>query len=106
MGASRRIALQGSTRGLLSSLLLFFLFYTNTSGIAAEPAGSVVATCRDPIARVVSIQGQVQIQALGASEWRTIARLDTPLCNGDKVRTGPQSRSALFIQPESFVRID
>ena len=33
-------------------------------------------------------------------------RLDTPLCAGDRLRTGAFSRAALFLQPETLVRVD
>jgi len=105
MGSFGSVALQGSIRGLFPHLLLFFLFYTNTSGSSAEAADGAAA-CRNPVARVVSIQGAVEMQAAGQANWSPITRLDTVLCDGDKLRTGPLGRSALFVQPESLVRVD
>src|SRR6185295_2300543 len=42
----------------------------------------------------------------GSNGWTRVAKLDTSICDGDRVRTGPQSRAALFIQPETLVRVD
>ena len=99
------IALQGSSRGLLSPLLLFFLVYTTISGIPAQAADGQTA-CRSSFARVVSIQGTVEVLRSGSNEWARVAQLDTSVCPGDRLRTGPQSRAALFVQPETLVRVD
>jgi tetratricopeptide (TPR) repeat protein len=104
MGKVGRIALQGTSWGFLSPLLLSFLSYTTTSGISA--AADDPPVCGHPIARVVSIQGSVEVQRTGQTGWSAVSRLDTPLCDGDKLRTAKLSRSALFVQPESLVRVD
>ncbi len=106
MGKVARIALQGVYRRLSSGLPLFFLVFTTMSGSPAIAADDSVA-CRSPIARVVSIQGTIEVRRSGsAAAWATISWLDTTLCPGDRLRTGAQSRAALFVQPETLVRID
>ena len=100
-----KIALQGSSRGLLSPLLLFLVVHTTISGIPAQAADAETA-CRSPFARVVSIQGSVEVLRSGTNAWMRVARLDTSICPGDRLRTGPQSRAALFVQPETLVRVD
>ena len=100
----RWIALQGNSRGLLPTLLLF-VFLITISGTPAQAADEQAA-CRSPFARIVSIQGTIELQRAGQSEWSRVPRLDTPLCEGDKLRTGARSRAALFIQPETLVRVD
>ena len=105
MGKVGGIALQGSFWGLTPPLLLSFLFYTMTSGLPAYAADGPAA-CRPTIARVVSVQGPVEVQRSGQAGWSAVIRLDTPLCDGDRLHTGPQSRAALFMQPETLVRVD
>ena len=100
----RWIGLQGSSRGLLPPLLLF-VFLITTSGIPAL-AADVPAACGFPVARIVSIQGSIQVLRAYQNNWSRITRLDTALCEGDKLRTGASSRAALFIQPETLVRVD
>lgn len=68
--------------------------------VAAEPAQCT------PVARVVSIQGTVQIWRAGQSGWSYIRKLDTALCQGDLLHTDPGSRAALLISPETLVRLD
>src|SRR5256885_15094611 len=97
------IVLQGNSRGLSSPLLLFW-FYITISGVPAQAADAETA-CRSPFARVVSIQGTVEVLRSGGGNSK-VARLDTPICPGDRVRTGPQSRAALFVQPETLLRVD
>ncbi len=99
------VALQGSSRGLWSPLLLFFLFYTTISGIPAQAADDQAA-CRSSFARVVSIQGTIEVLRSGGTNWARVAQLDTSVCPGDRLRSGPQSRAALFVQPETLVRVD
>ena len=99
----RWIALQGSSRGFLPPLLL--LFFLITSGIPAL-AADVSAACSPSVARVVSIQGSIELLRAHQNDWSRVTRLDTPLCEGDRLRTGALSRAALFIQPETLVRVD
>ncbi|HKQ24245.1 MAG TPA: FecR domain-containing protein [Burkholderiales bacterium] len=103
MQRSRWIALQGSSRGSLPPLLL--VCFITTSGIPAH-AADVSAACSSPVARVVSIQGSIEVLRARQNDWSRVTRLDTPLCEGDRLRTGVRSRAALFIQPETLVRVD
>src|SRR6266404_3870145 len=99
----RWIALQGSSRGFLPPLLLFY--FITRSGIPAF-AADVSAACSSPVARVVSIQGSIELLRARQNDWSKVTRLDTPLCEGDRLRAGALSRAALFIQPETLVRVD
>ena len=104
MPRCRWIALQGSSRGLLPPLLLFVSLIT-TSGIPAL-AADVSAACSSSFARIVSIQGTIELLRARQNDWSKVTRLDTPLCEGDRLRTAALSRAALFIQPETLVRVD
>jgi hypothetical protein len=99
----RWIALQGSSRGFLAPLLLAFLI--TTSGIPAHAADDPAA-CSPPVARIVSIQGSIDVLRARQNDWSRVTRLDTPLCEGDRLRTGALSRAALFVQPETLLRVD
>jgi tetratricopeptide (TPR) repeat protein len=81
----------------LSTLVLL----TPTPTLPADaPQGCV------PVARIVSIQGSVQIQRSGQSAWSVVRKLDTVVCQGDVLHAGPRSRAALLIDPETLVRLD
>lgn len=65
-----------------------------------------VPACSPAVGRVVSRQGSVEIRRAGLAEWFRVERLDTAICDGDAVRTGPRSRAALWLQPENLIRLD
>ena len=46
------------------------------------------------------------MQRAGSTTWVRVRRLDTAICAGDRLRTDALSRSLLFVQPESYVRVD
>lgn len=69
-------------------------------------AQDAIPSCSAPIGRLVSIQGTVELQRAGSPDWLPITRLDTALCAGDRLRTDALSRAALFVQPETLVRVD
>jgi tetratricopeptide (TPR) repeat protein len=52
------------------------------------------------------LQGDVELQRAGRADWTPVTRLDTPLCAGDRLQAKALSRAALFIQPETILRVD
>ena len=86
-----------------SAMLASFAIMLLSLGVA--PPARAQDTCSPAIARIVSVQGSVQVQRAGQPQW-VPARLDTPLCAGDRVQTGVRSRAALVISPETLVRLD
>jgi len=83
----------------LAPSLLPLLAPVSTS--AAEPPVGCVQ-----VARIVSVQGSLQILRSGQSTWSVVRKLDTALCQGDLLHAGPRSRAALLIAPETLVRLD
>ncbi len=65
---------------------------------AAEP-------CEPALARLVSLQGLVEVQRAAAPAWAP-GRLDDRLCLGDSVRVGAYGRAALALANDSVLRID
>jgi Tfp pilus assembly protein PilF len=62
--------------------------------------------CAPAVARLVSLQGQVEIQRAASTAWVAVRRLGAELCAGDRLRTDALSRAALYLQPETVVRLD
>jgi Tfp pilus assembly protein PilF len=78
-----------------------FAWVVPEHGHAAErPEGCV------QVARIVSMQGTLQIRRSGQQAWATVRKLDTALCQDDLLHAGPRSRAALLIGPETLVRLD
>ena len=79
------------------SVTLFFL------GLFA--AASVHAECTDPVAHVVSIQGQVDFSAAGRTEWHP-AQVGQGLCAGELVTVRRASRAAVQFEGDVLTRLD
>ncbi|MFO7684851.1 MAG: FecR domain-containing protein, partial [Desulfobacterales bacterium] len=72
---------------------------------AALPDLSIAAVCEQPVATMVSVQGTVESQRVGASGWQPAVLNDT-FCPGDTIRTGPNSRAALALASEAVMRLN
>jgi tetratricopeptide (TPR) repeat protein len=96
-----------SCRGLRGFLrvLLVCGFGLAVDSINPALAQDTLPTCSPAVARLVSLQGLIEIQRPGAV-WLAVRRLDTVMCGGDKLRADKLSRALLFLQPETFVRVD
>jgi len=84
-------------------VLLAAIASTMTNRALAQDAA---ASCAPTVGRVVSLQGNVEVQRAGTPSWLKVSRLDTTICAGDRLRTDALSRAALFVQPETLVRVD
>jgi len=74
--------------------------------LAASRSVGAAEACKPVIAQVVSIQGSVEIQRAGEADWTRVERLDTRLCDGDRLRAGSRSRAALLVDPQTLIRVD
>jgi tetratricopeptide (TPR) repeat protein len=104
---SKRFGLQGSSRGrkfplLLSIITITTIIIGSPSSLEAEEGGG----CAPVLGKVVSLQGTVETQRAGTRSWVRITRLDTPVCEGDRLRAGRASRAAVFVHPENLIRLD
>ena len=63
------------------------------------------ALCEPAAARLVSLQGTVELQLAGTNVW-TPATLGQALCLGDALRVGRASRAALALANDSTLRLD
>src|SRR5690606_3762188 len=68
-------------------------------------AGQAQERCEPPAARVVSVQGTVELRPAGTDAW-TPAMLDDALCIGDALRVGRASRAALALANDATLRLD
>ncbi|NOY67533.1 MAG: tetratricopeptide repeat protein, partial [Gammaproteobacteria bacterium] len=66
---------------------------------------SAFAACEDWVARIVSIQGSVDIRASGTQAWQ-VAGLQQTYCEGDVIRVNATSRAALELHNETIIRLN
>jgi len=69
------------------------------------PGTAAAGTCEAWIAKVVSVQGIVEAQRAGETQWQP-ARLDDTYCPGDKIRVQEHSRAAIVLPNEAILRLD
>ncbi len=62
--------------------------------------------CSVTIARVVSIEGKVEVRRAGTLEWHVTNASSVPLCAGDRVHVDTHGRAAIAMQPETMIRLD
>ncbi len=88
---------------LASAFLLGLPLAVPRAGLAAQGASP---DCAAPLARIVSLQGTVEVHAASGGPWTPVTRLDTPICEGDVLHVGSRSRAALVAIPENLIRLD
>jgi Flp pilus assembly protein TadD len=74
--------------------------------VSIDRAATAAEACEPAVAKVVSLQGRVEIQRAGQADWIGVERLDTRLCEGDRLRAGALSRAGLLIGPQALIRVD
>ncbi|MCH9640026.1 MAG: FecR family protein, partial [Betaproteobacteria bacterium] len=62
-------------------------------------------SCESPVAKIVSVQGVIEIRSANETAWRAAA-MNTMLCTGDMIRAGSHSNAALRLSNESMLRLD
>jgi hypothetical protein len=80
----------------LTSMCSFFL---------SESAWSAAAPCDPWIAKMESVQGQVEFLRSGQTQWQR-ARLNDTYCTGDRIQVGPNSRADVYLINQSIIRLD
>lgn len=86
----------------MGRFVCFFLLSTVFWGISPY---TVLAACKPQVAKIVSLQGQVEVVRSGRAVWR-LASLDEHLCGGDRLRIEAHSRAAVLLQNETLLRLD
>jgi hypothetical protein len=69
------------------------------------PCASFAETCETRVATVVSVQGSVEVQRAGETQWQTVKLNDT-FCPGDKIRVDERSRAGLTLANQPVLRLD
>jgi tetratricopeptide (TPR) repeat protein len=69
------------------------------------PCVSFAENCEKRVATVVSVQGSVEVQRAGETQWQTVKLNDT-FCPGDKIRVNERSRAGLTLVNQPVLRLD
>ena len=86
--------------------ILVFLYVMLFGVISSlSPFFAVAQTCDKPIGKMVSVQGTVEAQKAGGTQWQPVKLNDT-LCPGDTIRVLNNSRAQLALANQSVLRIN
>jgi hypothetical protein len=69
------------------------------------PGASWAETWEQWVAKAVSVEGSVEVQRAGETQWQTV-KLDDTFCPGDTIRVDDRSRSALSLVNQPLLRLD
>jgi tetratricopeptide (TPR) repeat protein len=81
------------------------LFLVIVLVVSLQPFFAVAQTCEEPIGKMVSVQGTVELQKAGGNRWQPVKLNDT-LCPGDTIRVLNNSRAELALANQSVLRIN
>ncbi len=73
--------------------------------VVRPPVSSAAAPCDPWVAKMVSVQGAVDVRRAGQTQWIP-ARLNDLYCGGDQVQVGERSRADLALINQPVVRLD
>jgi len=91
--------------GVRRDKLNFRLFQLATITLLLTISASSFADCKDWIARVVSMQGSVDVRTENTASWNPVV-LQKVYCVGDIIRTGSHSRASLELHNETILRLN
>jgi tetratricopeptide (TPR) repeat protein len=92
----------------VGGLVAFATLVSIEAAGAAQSRAVEASTCPDQerVARVVSVQGTVEVLRAGSGTTWDDVRLNTPLCHGDRVRVAEHGRAAVSLNNDIIVRLD
>jgi tetratricopeptide (TPR) repeat protein len=76
---------------------IWLLLLSINSGVMADE-------CQPVVARMVSLQGQVEVRSADSQEWHQV-QSDSEFCPGDRLRVNANSRAGLHLKNNTFVRL-
>jgi tetratricopeptide (TPR) repeat protein len=87
-------------RGFLSFLVLLICFY-----FGVDPMVAAAQSCDEWVAKVVSLEGSVEVKRSGETKWLQVQR-DETFCAGDMIRVLEKSRADLAFSNQPLLRLD
>jgi hypothetical protein len=84
---------------------LSYLVYISFLAVLLCPYVSPAGTCENPAAKVVSVQGIVESQRVGVTQWQPVHLHDT-YCPGDTLRVQDRSRADVALLNQSVLRLN
>ena len=89
-------------RSLLRALVLATIL---VAGLLRPPPSSAATPCDPWIAKMVSVQGYVEVRKAGQTQWQR-AHLNDNYCPGDRIQVGERSRADIVLANQPVLRLD
>ena len=87
------------------SYQLSFIVCLCILAVSLYPCASFAQQCEQWVAKAVSVQGVVEVQRTGQTQWEPVQLNDT-FCPGDKIRVDDMSRADLTLVNQPVLRLD
>jgi len=92
-------------KGRYSSFFLRVILGTSALTVGLYPDASLAATQAQWVARAVSVQGTVEAQRVGETQWQPVQLNDT-FRPGDQIRVRDRSRADIALLDQSVLRLN
>ena len=89
----------------ICSCLLRLIICTSFLTVLLYPHASAAKKCEQWVAKVVSVQGSVEVRRVGETQWQPVKLNDT-YCPGDKIRVQERSRADVALVNQPVLRLD
>lgn len=89
----------------ICSCLLRLIICTSFLTVLLYPHVSAAKTCEQWVAKVVSVQGSVEVRRVGETQWQPVKLNDT-YCPGDKIRVQERGRADVALVNQPVLRLD
>jgi tetratricopeptide (TPR) repeat protein len=84
--------------------LLIILILISIAGFIT-PTAAAAERCEEWVAKIVSVQGNVQARRIDEIQWKPV-RFSNTFCIGDMFRVRERSRAAIVLSNETIIRFD
>jgi tetratricopeptide (TPR) repeat protein len=84
---------------------LSFMICMSSVLVLLQPGDSLAGTCEKWVARVVSVEGIVQVKRAGETQWQLV-KLDETYCPGDVIQVQKRSRADVALVNQPVLRLD
>jgi len=89
----------------ICSYLLRLIICASLLTLLLYPYASAAETCEQWVAKVVSVQGTVEVRRVGETQWQP-AKLNDTYCPGDVIRVQERSRADVALVNQPVLRLD
>src|SRR3990170_2899797 len=86
-------------------LLAAILCTSLSTVLLLRDVSSAATTCEPWVAKMVSVQGNVEARRTGQTRWQP-ALLNDTYCTGDRIQVGERSRADVALVSQSVLRLD